>query len=100
MLHDAVWILDYYHAYENLKKAAIAILGDNDEATRWHEKLRDKLLLDDRAAENTMRTIRRRRGRTPPSSGRRSVVDNACRWQSETDPPGSRRNLTHLAAPA
>jgi hypothetical protein len=80
VLHDAVWILDYYHASENLKKAAIAIFGDNDEATRWHEKLRDKLLLDDRAVENTIRTIRRCRGRTPPSSDRRSVVDNAIKY--------------------
>jgi len=43
--------IEVYHASENLKKAAIAIFGDNDQATRWHEKLRDKLLLDDRAVE-------------------------------------------------
>jgi len=80
VLHDAVWILDYYHASENLKKAAIAIFGDNDEATRWHEKLRDKLLLDDRAVENTIRTIRRCRDRTSTGSDRRNVVDNAIKY--------------------
>jgi hypothetical protein len=80
VLHDAVWILDYYHASENLKKAAIAIFGDNDEATRWLEKLRDKLLLDDRAVENTIRTMRRCRGRASPGSDRRNVVDNAIKY--------------------
>lgn len=80
VLHDAVWILDYYHASENLKKAAIAIFGESDEATRWHEKLRDKLLLDDRAVDNTIRTMRRCRGRTSPGSDRRNVVDNAIKY--------------------
>ena len=75
---DPAWTTD--SAPENLKKAAIAIFGDNDEATRWHEKLRDKLLLDDRAVENTIRTIRRCRDRTSTGGDRRNVVDNAIKY--------------------
>ncbi len=36
VLHDAVWILDFYHASENLTKAAKAIFGDDDESNRCH----------------------------------------------------------------
>lgn len=32
VLHDAVWILDFYHASENLMKAAKAIFGEGDKA--------------------------------------------------------------------
>jgi hypothetical protein len=41
---DAVWILDFYHAAENLMKAAKAIFGDDEVgAARWHKKIRDPL---------------------------------------------------------
>jgi hypothetical protein len=79
-LHDAVWILDFYHASENLMKAAIAIFGEGDEATRWHQKLRDKLILDSRAVENAIRTMRRCRHLTAANSKERNTVDNAIKY--------------------
>lgn len=80
VLHDAVWILDFYHASENLMKAATAIFGEGDEATRWHQKLRDKLILDSRAVENAMRTMRRCRPLTATNSKERNVLDNAIEY--------------------
>jgi hypothetical protein len=77
-LRDAVWILDFYHASENLMKAAKAIHGEDDvAATRWHEKLRSKLLVDDRGVDNAIRTMRRCRARLKAGSERWNVVDNA-----------------------
>lgn len=76
VLREAVWILDFYHASENLMKAATAIFGEGDNATRWHEKLRDKLILDSRAVENAMRTMRRCRHLTAANSKDRKVLDN------------------------
>ena len=80
VLHDAVWILDFYHASENLMKAATAIFGEGDDATRWHQKLRDKLILDSRAVENAMRTMRRCRHLTAANSKERNVLDNAIEY--------------------
>jgi hypothetical protein len=77
VLHDAVWIVDFYHAAENLMKAAVAIFGDGKDAERWHAKLRDKLLLDANAVDNTIRTLRRCRSRIPKTGNRRRTVDNA-----------------------
>lgn len=77
VLADAVWILDFYHASENLMKAATAIFGDGDEANRWHARLRGKLLLDSRAVENAMRTMRRCRHLTGANTKARKIVDNA-----------------------
>jgi hypothetical protein len=80
VLHDAVWILGYYHASENLMKAATAIFGDADDATRWHKKLRDKLVLDSRAVENAIRAMRRCRHRTAANSKERNVLDNVIKY--------------------
>lgn len=77
VLHDAVWIVDFFHAAENLMKAAVAILGEGKDAERWHAKLRDKLLLDANAIDNTIRTLRRCRTRVPKTGNRRRTLDNA-----------------------
>lgn len=79
VLCDAVWILDFYHASENLMKAALALFGEGDEATRWHEKLCDKLVLADRAVENTIRTLRRR-CHPALSSDKRKVITNVIKY--------------------
>lgn len=80
-LHDAVCILDFYHAAENLMKAAKAIHGDDDVAAhRWHEKLRTKLLVDDRGVDNAIRTMRRCRARMKAGGERWNVVDNAIEY--------------------
>jgi hypothetical protein len=79
-LHDAVWILDFYHASENLMKAAVAIFGEGATATRWHEKLRDKLILDARAVDNAIRTMRRCRRLTAANGKARNVLDNAIEY--------------------
>lgn len=77
-LLDAVWILDFYHASENLMKAAKAIHGDDEVAAqRWHEKLRSKLQVDDRGVDNAIRTMRRCRARLKAHSERWNIVDNA-----------------------
>jgi hypothetical protein len=80
LLHDAVWIVDFYHAAENLMKAAVAIFDEGQAAERWHEKLRDKLLLDDNAVDNTIRTMRRCRSRVPKTGKRRRTLDNAIEY--------------------
>lgn len=80
VLHDAVWILDFYHASENLAKAAKAIFGDGDEATRWHAKYRDNLQLDPRGCEKTIRSMRRYRTFLPKGSDESSVVKNAINY--------------------
>ncbi len=80
VLHDAVWILDFYHASENLMKAAKAIFGDGDEATRWHKKHRDKLQLETRGVENTIRSMRRYRQSLTIDSKESNVVKNAIKY--------------------
>ena len=80
VLHDAVWILDFYHASENLMKAAVAIFGEGSAATRWHEKLREKLILDARAVENAIRTMRRCRHFTADNTKARNVLNNAIEY--------------------
>ena len=80
VLRDAVWILDFYHASENLMKAAVAIFGEGVAAKRWHTKLREKLQLDARGVDNAIRTMRRCRKRTAAGSKERNVVDNAINY--------------------
>ncbi|MBK8977214.1 MAG: hypothetical protein IPM29_14985 [Planctomycetes bacterium] len=49
----AVLILDFYHAAQSLSGAAQAIFGpDTPEASRWFEKRRERLLLDDDGVDN------------------------------------------------
>jgi hypothetical protein len=79
-LADAVWILDFYHASENLMKAIVAAHGDGAAATRWHEKLTKKLLKEDRAAENIVRTLRRWRSSPGITSGARKIIRNALKY--------------------
>jgi hypothetical protein len=80
-LCEAIWILDFYHASENLMKAAKAINGDDDVAAkRWHEKLRSKLLVDEHGVDNAIRTMRRCLARLKLGSERWTVVDNAIKY--------------------
>lgn len=81
-LTDATWILDFYHASENLMKAAVAIFGaDNPEAASWHEKICAKLQLDERGVDNAIRSMRRYRRLLPRDSAReRRVVKNAINY--------------------
>lgn len=76
-LRDCISILDFYHASENLMKAATAIFGDTDQAGRWHKKVRDKLILDKRGAENAIRSMCRYRTALAAQSKQRKVVSNA-----------------------
>jgi hypothetical protein len=80
VLHDAVWILDFYHASENLMKAAKAIFGDDDEANRWHGKHRDQLQLDPQGCEKTIRSMLRYRRGLPADSAAWNVVKNAIKY--------------------
>lgn len=76
VLHDAVQILDFYHASENLMKAAKAIFGDGDEATRWHRKHRDKLQLEPCGCENAIRSMRRYRSVLAEGGAEWTVITN------------------------
>lgn len=80
VLADAVWILDFFHASENLMKAAVAIFGDNSAAQSWFQKHRDKLQLDPCGVEHTIRSMLRYRKQLPAHSKRRNVVDNAIQY--------------------
>ena len=57
-----------------------AIFAEENEATRWHEKLRDRLILDSGAVENSIRTMRRCRHRTAANSKERNALDNAIKY--------------------
>ena len=58
-LPDAVWILDFYHAAENLMKAAKAIYGDDEVAAqRWHQKIRRRLRDEPNGADGAIRAMR------------------------------------------
>lgn len=77
-LRDAVWILDFYHAAENLMKAAKAIHGDDEIAAhRWHQKIRRRLLHQPNGAESAIRSMRRLRKTLRPDSKRSKIVKNA-----------------------
>ncbi|RMF72968.1 MAG: ISKra4 family transposase [Planctomycetota bacterium] len=90
VLTDAVWILDFYHASENLMKAANAIFGEGDQARQWHDRICTKLQLDDRGVENAIRSMRRYWRQMPSKRMRereaRKVVENAieyCRFHKD-----------------
>ncbi len=76
-LRDATWILDFFHASENLMKAAKAIFGDTERATAWHQKYRDKLQLDDLGVEASRRSMRRYAAMMKDGDERRRIVENA-----------------------
>lgn len=74
----AVFILDFYHASETLSGVADAIFGQGtDEARRWHERRRDRLILDEDAVANLLRTLRRHERALPSGSDGRDVVRRA-----------------------
>ena len=81
-LTDATWILDFYHASENLMKAAVAIFGaDNPEAASWHEKICAKLQLDEHGVENAIRSMRRYRRWLPDDCAKeKRIVKNAINY--------------------
>jgi len=75
-LEGATLILDFFHASENLMKAAKAIFGDTDCARRWHEKLRFKLKTSWGGVECAIRSMRRYRSRASIDSDRRKIISN------------------------
>jgi hypothetical protein len=79
-LVGAIWILDFFHAAENLMKAAKAIYGDTAEARRWHEKQREKLNLDQHGVEHVVRSMSRYRRLLPGDRNERKVLGNAIRY--------------------
>ena len=80
-LHDAVWILDFYHAAENLMKAAKAIHGDDEIAAhRWHQKIRRRLRDEPNGADSAIRAMRRLQKTLRPDCKRSKVVANAINY--------------------
>jgi len=80
-LHEAVWILDFYHAAENLMKAAKAIHGDDEVAAqRWHQKIRRRLRDEPNGADSAIRAMRRLKQKLQPNSKRSKVVKNAINY--------------------
>lgn len=80
VFHDATWILDFYHASENLMKAAKAIFGDNDHAVRWHEKYRERLQLDPAGCDAARRSMQRYARAMKRSDERRRIIRNAAKY--------------------
>ena len=80
VLSDAIWILDFFHAAENLMKAATAIFGDTAEAKRWHRQQREKLQLDERGVDHAIRSMCRYRRLMPGDCKERKVVRNAIQY--------------------
>ncbi len=79
-LRSATWILDFYHASENLMKAAKAIFGDGPKADAWHHKHREKIQLDLDGAKNARRSMLRYARILGADSKRRKVVENAAAY--------------------
>lgn len=81
-LTDATWILDFFHASENLMKAATAIFGaENPEAASWHKKICAKLQLDDGGVDNAIRSMRRYQRSLPDECAReKTTVQNAINY--------------------
>ena len=80
---DAVWILDFYHAAENLMKAAKAIFGDDEVgAARWHKKIRGQLLREPTGADSAIRSMRRYRKSLREGSKAFKTVHNAIKYFS------------------
>ena len=80
VFHDATWILDFYHASENLMKAAKAIFGDNDHAVRWHAKYRERLQLDSAGCDAARRSMQRYARTAKLSGERRRILRNAANY--------------------
>jgi hypothetical protein len=80
VLRDATHVLDFFHAAENLMKAAKAIFGDNDRATQWYERHRERMVLDKAGAANARRSMLRYAKDLPEGSDRRRTVENAAKY--------------------
>ena len=80
VFQDATWILDFYHASENLMKAAKAIFGDSDQAVRWHAKYRERLQLDAVGCDAARRSMQRYARTAKLSGERRKILRNAANY--------------------
>lgn len=80
LLRQSVQILDFYHASENLMKAATAIFGDTEQARRWHERHRAAMQLDANGAQSARRSMLRYAKTLPLGSEARDVVENAANY--------------------
>ena len=86
VLSEATFILDFYHASENLMNAAKAIFGDTDEAAAWHTRHREKMLIEQNGAANARRSmLRYARSLTPGSAGHRIVENCAAYFHRHRD---------------
>lgn len=74
-LNSATHILDFYHASENLMKAAKAIFGDTAAAHRWHKKYRFNLQASSKGVTQAIRSMRRYKAKLT-SESRQQVVHN------------------------
>lgn len=77
VLRQAIQILDFYRASENLMKAAVAILRDTAEASRWHDRHRAAMQLDKNGAQSARRSMLRYAKQLPLGSDELKVVENA-----------------------
>lgn len=82
-LRSATWILDFYHASENLMKAAKAIFGDTAKAAAWHQRHRGRMQLDPAGASNARRSMLRYAKGLGAETKRRKVVENAAAYFHE-----------------
>jgi hypothetical protein len=80
VLREATQVLDFYHASENLMKAAKAIFGDTPEATRWHARHRENMVLEPNGAANARRSMLRYARTLKAGSARRQAVENAATY--------------------
>lgn len=78
---NATWILDFFHAAEHLSKAAEALFGKGSKkANDWFAKYRDRLQLDPRGVEATIRSIRYHRRDLRINSDRFLVATRVIRY--------------------
>jgi len=80
VFHDATWVLDFYHASENLMKAAKAVFGDTEQAVRWHAKYRERLQLDPAGCDAARRSMQRYARAMKQGDERQRIVRNAAKY--------------------
>lgn len=74
----ATFVLDFYHALENVSKAAEAIFGSkSDKSTRWFKKYRHRLAHERGAVQALLRSLRYYAAQRAEGTARRKTIESA-----------------------
>ncbi len=80
-LDGAIFVLDFYHAAEHLKKAADAAFGEGTaESKRWFEKRRESLMIDYDGLDKIIRSLIRSLGKLRAKTKRHETVSKTINY--------------------